>query len=155
KRKHLRGPAKGHFESVGDQRSQHRTDLIIANLWRSARRNGIFFGGSVNVETGAVDPIRTAGEAMGMEGEVISGGHQHGKGHAPADKLSSGRHDNNTYTFTVEATGKGFQRIYVRRMNVSAVLRFVTPDGKELERWDESAPPDQVKNAVPPGTVII
>src|SRR5580765_1467095 len=35
------------------------------------------------------------------------------------------------------------------------LLRFVTPDGKELERWDESAPPDRVKNEVPPGTRII
>jgi len=35
------------------------------------------------------------------------------------------------------------------------VLRFLTPDGKELEKWDESAPPNRVKNEVPPGTRII
>jgi hypothetical protein len=63
------------------------------------------------------------------------------------------RHDNNTYTFTVDSLGKGFQQIYVRRMNVSAVLRFETTDGKELERWDESAPPNQVRN--PPSTVVL
>src|SRR5262249_44000724 len=49
------------------------------------------------------------------------------------------RRDNNTYTFTVEPVAAGFQMIYVPRMNPSVVLRFVTPDGKELERWDESA----------------
>jgi hypothetical protein len=64
-------------------------------------------------------------------------------------------HDANTYTVTVEPTGKGFQFVYIRRLNPSVVLRFVTPDGKELERWDESAPPDRVQNVVPPGTRII
>jgi len=41
------------------------------------------------------------------------------------------------------------------RLNPRVVLRFVTPDGKELERWDESDRPDKVINAVPPGTRII
>src|SRR5262249_23669387 len=49
-------------------------------------------------------------------------------------------HENNTYTVTVEPTGKGFQFVYFRRMNPSVVLRFVTPDGRELEKW-ESLPP--------------
>lgn len=48
---------------------------------------------------------------------------------------------NNTYTITVEPMGKGFQWVFIRRLNPSLVLRFVTPDGRELERWDESAPP--------------
>ena len=65
------------------------------------------------------------------------------------------KRNNNTYTFTVEPVSAGFQQIYVQRMNPSVVVRFVTPDGKELERWDESAPPDQVKNTVPPGTVVL
>jgi hypothetical protein len=43
------------------------------------------------------------------------------------------RHDANTYTITVEPTGGGFQSILIRRLNPSAVLRFVTADGKELE----------------------
>ncbi len=64
-------------------------------------------------------------------------------------------HQDNTYTITVEPTGRGFQAVYIRRMNPSAVLRFLTPDGKELEKWDESAPPNRVKNEVPPGTRII
>jgi hypothetical protein len=55
-------------------------------------------------------------------------------------------HDANTYTITVVPTGAGFQSIMFRRMNPSAVLRFVTPDGKELEKWDESAPPNRVKS---------
>ena len=38
------------------------------------------------------------------------------------------RHDNNTYTITVEPRGKGFQFVYIRRLNPSAVVRFVTPD---------------------------
>ena len=64
-------------------------------------------------------------------------------------------HENNTYTVTVDPAGRGFQAVYIRRMNPSAVLRFVTQDGKELERWDESAPPNRVKNELPPGTRII
>jgi hypothetical protein len=47
----------------------------------------------------------------------------------------------NAYTVTVQPVTKGFQWIYIRRMNPSVVLRFVTPQGAELERWDESAPP--------------
>jgi hypothetical protein len=50
-------------------------------------------------------------------------------------------HDNNTYTITVAPAGAGFQSIMFRRMNPRAVLRFVTADGKQLEAWDESAPP--------------
>lgn len=61
-------------------------------------------------------------------------------------------HADNTYTVTVEPTGRGFQSILIRRLNPSAVLRFVTPDGKELEKLDESDRPDRVK--VPPGTPI-
>ena len=64
-------------------------------------------------------------------------------------------HDANTYTITVEQTGKGFQSVYIPRLNPRAVLRFVTPDGKELEKWDESAPPDRIQQTVPPGTRII
>ena len=64
-------------------------------------------------------------------------------------------HADNSYTITVEPTGRGFQFVYIHRLNPRAVLRFVTPDGKELERWDESAPPNRVKNEVPPGTRII
>jgi hypothetical protein len=64
-------------------------------------------------------------------------------------------HADNTYTITVEPTVSGFQFGYIRRLNPSAVLRFVTLDGKELERWDESEPPNRVKNEVPPGTRII
>jgi hypothetical protein len=62
---------------------------------------------------------------------------------------------NNTYTITVEPTSAGYESIMFRRLNPSAVLRFVTADGRELERWDESAPPNRVKNEVPPGTRII
>lgn len=66
------------------------------------------------------------------------------------------QNDGNTYTVVVEPSGKGFQWIFIRRLNPTlAVIRFVTPDGKELERWDESAPPNRVKNEVPPGTRII
>jgi hypothetical protein len=44
--------------------------------------------------------------------------------------------ENNTYTVTVEPVGKGFQFVYFRRMSPSAVLRFVTQDGTELDRWE-------------------
>jgi hypothetical protein len=54
-------------------------------------------------------------------------------------------HTGNSYTITVEPSGKGFQFVYIHRLNPSAVLRFVTPDGKELEVWDEFAPPNKVK----------
>ena len=64
-------------------------------------------------------------------------------------------HENNTYTVTVEPVGKGFQSVFIRRLNPQAVLRFVTPDGRELDKWDESAPPNRVKNEVPPGPRII
>jgi hypothetical protein len=57
----------------------------------------------------------------------------------------------NTYTITVEPTGRGFQSVLIRRMNpklvrgqFTAVLRFVTPDRRELERLDESNRPDRV-----------
>jgi hypothetical protein len=62
--------------------------------------------------------------------------------------------DNNTYTVTVEPVIAGFQMIYIRRINPSVLLRFVTVDGEELERWDESAPPNRVKNVLPPGTAV-
>jgi hypothetical protein len=56
------------------------------------------------------------------------------------------RHEAGTYTVVVEPTGKGFQWFFIPRINHrSAVLRFVTPDGTELEKWDESAPPNRVK----------
>ena len=60
-------------------------------------------------------------------------------------RVSEVTHADNTYTLTVELVGGGFQSILIRRLNPSAVLRFVTPDGKELETWDESAPPNRVK----------
>src|SRR5207253_2012183 len=65
------------------------------------------------------------------------------------------RHDNNTYTVIVEPVGRGFQSVLFRRLNPSVVLRFVTPDGKELEKWDESASSDRGQQTVPPGTRII
>jgi hypothetical protein len=49
----------------------------------------------------------------------------------------------------VEPTGAGFQSIMFRRLNPKAVFRFVTADGKELEKVDESAPPNRVKNEIP------
>jgi hypothetical protein len=55
----------------------------------------------------------------------------------------------NTYTLTVVPEAKGYQWIFIRRMNPSVVLRFVAPDGHELDRWDESAPPRQFNNTVP------
>ena len=55
----------------------------------------------------------------------------------------------------LEPVSAGFEQIYIRRLNPSVVLRFVTPDGKELERSDESAPPNRVKNTVQPGTVVL
>jgi len=70
-------------------------------------------------------------------------------------RVTEVRHDANTYTVIVQPTGKGFQSVLFRRLNPSVVLRFVTPDGKELEKWDESAPPDRVTNTVPSGTRII
>jgi len=70
-------------------------------------------------------------------------------------RVVSVSHDANTYTVTVAPVGQGFQSIYIRRMNTSAVLRFVTQGGRELERWDESAPPKQFTNTVPPGTRIV
>ena len=60
------------------------------------------------------------------------------------------RRDANTYTVVVEPVGKGFQIIHVKRLNPSVVLRFVTPDGKLLELWDESAPPGVSNNNRPP-----
>jgi hypothetical protein len=65
------------------------------------------------------------------------------------------RREANTYTITVEPLSRGFQWIFIRRLNPSAVLRFVTTGGRELERWDESAPSRQLNNTVPPGTVIV
>jgi hypothetical protein len=65
------------------------------------------------------------------------------------------RRETNTYTVIVEPVDKGFQSVFIRRQNPSAVLRFVTPVGFELERWDESKPPKQFSNTVPPATRII
>ena len=64
-------------------------------------------------------------------------------------------HDHNTYTITLAPTGAGFQSIMFPRLNPSVVLRFITSDGKELEKLDESARPNPVKNEVSPGTRII
>jgi hypothetical protein len=64
-------------------------------------------------------------------------------------------HDDNRYTIIVEPVGRGFQSVLFHRLNPSIVLRFVTPDGRELERWDESAPPRQANNEVPSGTRIV
>jgi hypothetical protein len=58
-------------------------------------------------------------------------------------RVTEVRRDANTYTVIVEPTTRGFQFVFIRRLNPVAVLRFVTPDGRELERWDESAPPDR------------
>ena len=58
-------------------------------------------------------------------------------------RVTNVQRDNNTYTFTVEPTGRSFQSIFIRRLNPVVVLRFVTPDGRELERWDESDPPTE------------
>ena len=56
------------------------------------------------------------------------------------------RHEGTTYTILVEPSGKGFQWLFIRRSDFTAsVLRFVTTDGRELERWDESNRPDKVK----------
>jgi hypothetical protein len=60
------------------------------------------------------------------------------------------QHQGNTYTVVVEPSGKGFQWIFVRRVSGNVVLRFVTPEGNELERWDESAPPEQFLQTLPP-----
>jgi hypothetical protein len=65
-------------------------------------------------------------------------------------RVTEVRRDANTYTVIVEPTTRGFQFVFIRRLNPVAVLRFVTPDGRELEKWDESAPPDRVRNNVPP-----
>jgi len=65
------------------------------------------------------------------------------------------RRDANTYTVVVEPVAKGFQFVFISRMNPKAVLRFVTPDGAVLEVWDESAPPKQFTQTIPPGARII
>jgi hypothetical protein len=54
----------------------------------------------------------------------------------------------------VEPVGRGYQCVFIRRLNPSAVLRFVTPDGAVLEVWDESAPPKQFTQTIPPGAII-
>jgi len=51
------------------------------------------------------------------------------------------QHDANTYTVVVEPSGKGFQWIFIRRLNGWGVLRFVTSQGKQLDVWDERAVP--------------
>jgi hypothetical protein len=55
------------------------------------------------------------------------------------------RHEGTTYMVVVEPSGNGFQWLFIHRSDfIASVLRFVTPDNKELERWDESDPPDKV-----------
>lgn len=50
------------------------------------------------------------------------------------------RHEGTTYTIVVEPSGKGFQWLFIRRLDFTAsVLRFVRTDGTVLETWDESA----------------
>jgi hypothetical protein len=60
------------------------------------------------------------------------------------------QHQDDTYTIVVEPSGKGFQWIFIRRINGFGVVRFVTSEGNELERWDESTPPEQFRQTVPP-----
>ena len=47
-------------------------------------------------------------------------------------------YQDNTYTVTVQPTGKGFQFVYFPRLNPSVVVRFVTSDGKQLDKWESS-----------------
>ena len=51
------------------------------------------------------------------------------------------QYDNDTYTVVVEPSDKGFQWLFIRRINGGGVLRFVTPQGKQLGEWDERAAP--------------
>jgi hypothetical protein len=51
------------------------------------------------------------------------------------------QYDANTYTVVVEPSDKGFQWIFIRRLNGLGVLRFVTSEGKQLDVWDERAVP--------------
>jgi len=51
------------------------------------------------------------------------------------------RYDANTYTVVVDPSDKGFQWIFIRRLNGLGVLRFVTSEGKQLDVWDERAVP--------------
>jgi len=49
------------------------------------------------------------------------------------------QHNGNTYTVVVEPSGKGFQWVFIRRLDTWGVLRFVTPQGEQLAVWDEQA----------------
>jgi hypothetical protein len=51
------------------------------------------------------------------------------------------QYDAKTYTVVVERSGKGFQWFFIRRINGPGVVRFVTPEGKQLDVWDERALP--------------
>jgi hypothetical protein len=57
------------------------------------------------------------------------------------NRVKEVRHNADGYTVVVEPSGKGFQWIYLQRETGAQVLRFVTPEDKQLEVWDESAPP--------------
>jgi hypothetical protein len=63
------------------------------------------------------------------------------------------QHEGNTYIVVVEPFGKGFQWLFIRRVSGNVVLRFVTPEGNELETWDESAPPEHFTQTMPPDNV--
>ena len=103
-------------------------------------------------------PEKSGWTFVHLEGTPAEIGYQHGYLLAPEIRETFKvtqleiTHDNNTYTVIVAPVGRGFQSVLFRRLNPSVVLRFVTPDGKELQRWDESAPPQQFNNTVPPGT---
>jgi hypothetical protein len=60
------------------------------------------------------------------------------------------QYDANTYTVVVEPTGKGFDWIFIRRLNGWGLLRFVTPEGKQLNVWDERAVPAWLTKATHP-----
>jgi hypothetical protein len=47
------------------------------------------------------------------------------------------QYDADTYTVVVEPSLKGFDWIFIRRLNGWGTLRFVTPEGKQLDMWDE------------------
>ena len=63
------------------------------------------------------------------------------------NRVKEVRHDANSYTVIVERSGKGFQWIFIQRVTGAQVLRFVSPEGKQLEVWDESAPPAKLTPA--------
>ena len=99
------------------------------------------------------ESIEAAGQCSAMGGPGRSG-YEWIEVWVLLHRVKEVRHENNTYTITVEPIGKGFQFLFLRRLNPSAVLRFVTPDGKELEKWDESAPPDRIQQTLPPSAIF-